>query len=629
MQDDAPTWQGPPPAAHQTPFPAAPFSAAGPAWEPGARVGELVLLEKLGQGGMGTVFLAEHPATGTRYAVKVLARDATARALARFEREGVAQAAADLHPNVLRVHSAGRLGERPYLVMAFAAGGSLAARLERGPLEPSAAARIVADVARGLASVHARGVLHRDLKPENVLFDERDAPQLADFGLAAIAGEERLTETGSLLGTPAYMAPELADANHAAQDERTDVYGLGAVLYHALTGEPPYTGDSMFVLLRKVLEGPPAPPRRLRPDLPAPLEAIVLHAMAREPDGRYPGAIALAEDLERFLAGERVLATPPRSRGLVLGLALGLTLGALALVAGALLTLRAAPREPAPASGSPSPSGSERSPAPTPSREPALRKATGEREWRNVKDGSLLIRIEPETFLMGQDGHERAGPRHQVRITRPYLIGKYEVTWAQFSAFCRATGTPRPSSEVKWRGRATVQIDPNSDNPVFNVTWREAAAYCAWAGGRLPTEAEWELAARGSDGRSFPGGETVLGKDGGWVLNADADAKFDIGDRFPTVSPAGSFPEGVSPRGCYDMCGNVWELVADRWATGFPPGPRTDPSGPAGQGPGLRVMKGGSWVQAIQGCTTYNRIQWSETTRAPTVGFRLARDAEP
>src|SRR5690606_8660426 len=153
-----------------------------------------------------------------------------------FRREGRAQAAADAHPNVVRVHASEEQDGVLYLAMDLAAGGDLARRIARGPLPPPEAARLVRDLARGLAPVPAAGVLHRDIKPENVLFDEQGTPKLVDFGLAHVAGEATLTRSNAFLGTPAAMAPEQAAGTPREVDERTDVYGLGVVLYQCLTG---------------------------------------------------------------------------------------------------------------------------------------------------------------------------------------------------------------------------------------------------------------------------------------------------------------------------------------------------------------------------------------------------------
>ena len=244
------------------------------------QVGPYRIERELARGGMGVVYAATDSETGARVAVKVCLGlgELEAEARARFERE--AQALARLrHPAIVSVHAA-RFDDPPYLVQALLPGGSLSERLATGPLPISAALQVVRRVGEALAYAHAQGVLHRDLKPENVLFDDRGQAQLADFGLAGFLSGERLTQTGALLGTPAYMAPEQAtDAKRV--DARADVYGLGALLYACLTGRAPFADRGGVVqTLNALLTQPPTPVARLRPDVPPALAAACERALA-------------------------------------------------------------------------------------------------------------------------------------------------------------------------------------------------------------------------------------------------------------------------------------------------------------------------------------------------------------
>ncbi|RMG19000.1 MAG: serine/threonine protein kinase [Planctomycetota bacterium] len=324
---------------------------AGSGWAPGAAVDGYRLLERLGRGGMGEVFRARHTATGAEVAIKSLLCLDELELVARFRREGEAQARADAHPAVLRVRSAGVSAGRPYLVLDYAAGGSLAQRLVGGPLPADDTARIGAALARGLAHMHRRGVLHRDLKPENVLFDEQGRPRLSDFGLSKLRGEDALTATGTLLGTPAAMPPEQV-RSAAAADERSDVYGLGAVLYACATGRLPFVGGGVLSVLDRVLREPPLPPGKLAP-LDAGLERIILRCLEKDPAARYATADALADALEDWLA--RKGAARPRARRVAVGLLLA---GACALAGLGFLawTKRSAAGRPASLRGSPQPS---------------------------------------------------------------------------------------------------------------------------------------------------------------------------------------------------------------------------------------------------------------------------------
>jgi hypothetical protein len=216
------------------------------------------------------------------------------------------------HPNVGRIHSAKLDGPTPYLVQDLLTGGTLLEQIHAGSMDVTLAVKIAAKLARGLQHSHEKGVLHRDLKPENVLFNDRREPQLVDFGLAYIsasAASRRLTNTGTVMGTPGYMAPEQAEGAGEV-DARTDVYGLGAVLYAMLTGGPPFKGTSIYAVLTKVLKDPPVPPTKVRPDISKHVERICLKALAKAPGERYPDANGLAQDLDAFLAGERTAANP-------------------------------------------------------------------------------------------------------------------------------------------------------------------------------------------------------------------------------------------------------------------------------------------------------------------------------
>ncbi len=266
----------------------------------GDRCGRLLLRDSLGKGGMAEVFLAEDPKTGGRYAVKTVLPVRDPELLLRFRREAQAQASVDAHPNVLKIHSWHDDPRGSYVVMEYAAGGDLTDCLrQRGRLSPEAAAGLVRDLANGLEHVHGAGVLHRDLKPANVLFDERGTAKLADFGLARIADAKSLTATGAVLGTPSYMSPEQAEGRPV--DARSDVYGLGAILYECLCGVPPFTGASVLGILAAVVERAPRRPRDYSAQIPVALEKLCLRCLAKDPSERFQSAGALAVAIESAL----------------------------------------------------------------------------------------------------------------------------------------------------------------------------------------------------------------------------------------------------------------------------------------------------------------------------------------
>lgn len=306
---------------------------------PEERLGPYVLRARAGAGGMGIVYRAEHVETGAVHALKVLLPGAGPEDVQRSLREAEALARVDGHRNVVRVHSAGKDAGRGWIAMEWVDGGSLERRLASGPLPPDEGAALVRALAEGLAHAHARGVLHRDIKPANVLLDEDGTPKLTDFGLARVAGLAALTRTGEALGTPSCMAPEQALAT--GTDERTDVYGLGVLLFHVLTGRPPFQGSTAIAVMEKVISTPPPRARAFAPQVPPWLDDVCWRAMAKAPEDRYPSAAALAAALARPSR-----AAPRRLLALVVGAAA--LLCAVGLAAGLAVRTAPAPR-PAPA----------------------------------------------------------------------------------------------------------------------------------------------------------------------------------------------------------------------------------------------------------------------------------------
>jgi len=267
-------------------------------------------LEKLGAGGMAVVHRALDRKLGREVALKELREElgVSAEGLARFRRE--AEAVARLaHPNVVSFFDLVEEGAHVFLVMELVKGEPLSHLLAARRLDTRGVVLLLEKVARGVQHAHENGVLHRDLKPGNILVAPSGEPKVADFGLARLAGERTLTATGEILGTPAYMPPEQARGETVS--ERADVYSLGAILYEALTGRPPFVADSMAALLQKVLNEEPTSPRLLNAKVHVDLETIALRCLAREPERRYASAGLVADELARFLRGEPIVARPP------------------------------------------------------------------------------------------------------------------------------------------------------------------------------------------------------------------------------------------------------------------------------------------------------------------------------
>jgi serine/threonine-protein kinase len=336
------------------------------------RLGSYEILEVLGRGGFGVVLKAFDPALSRMVAIKVLAAEYAARAAARkrFAREARA-AAAVAHEHVVPVHAVDADATPPYLVMAFIPGESLQQRLDRtGPLELREVLRIGTQTASGLAAAHAQGLVHRDIKPANIMLENGiERVRITDFGLARAVDDASVTQSGSVAGTPQYMAPEQAGGGPV--DQRADLFALGSTLYAMCTGEAPFRGNSGWAVLRQVCDGEPVPIRSLNPDVPSWLEGVVRKLHAKDPAGRFASAAEVAELLGRCLAhvqqpdlqplppqaaalGRPVPASPaPRTHPWRAAIALALVVS---LVGGGLVFLpRPGPRQPPPGRGEGSP----------------------------------------------------------------------------------------------------------------------------------------------------------------------------------------------------------------------------------------------------------------------------------
>ncbi|MCH2125608.1 MAG: serine/threonine protein kinase, partial [Pirellulaceae bacterium] len=293
-------------------------TVAGPPKSPVAgdmpikKFGEYDILQTIARGGMGVVYKARQRRLNRVVALKMILAGQFANQddVERFYLE--AESAAQLrHPNIVGIHEVGECDGQHYFSMNYIDGESLAERVRERPLSPLVAARFVKAISGAMAYAHTHGVLHRDLKPSNVMIDQDEVPLITDFGLAKRMEDElKLTVAGSILGTPSYMPPEQASGKIDELSVRSDIYSLGAILYELLTGRPPFGAAHPFETLQQVIEVEPVLPRLQNSSVPVDLETICLKCLQKEQERRYASGQELADELERFIQGEPILARP-------------------------------------------------------------------------------------------------------------------------------------------------------------------------------------------------------------------------------------------------------------------------------------------------------------------------------
>ena len=584
----------------------------------------------LGRGGMGVVYLARQLSLGRLVAIKVLPpipRAEMAEQTARFRREAELMARLT-HPNVVAIHDSGLADGRPFLVMEYIEGGDLKRQLVPDrPLDPARVRALIGPITRALVELHRNGILHRDLKPSNILMRDGQTPKLADFGIAVLGGSVGdMTRPGLAPGTPGYVAPE--QQYGLKVDERCDQYSLAAVAYELLTGRRPL--------------GPFGPPSRHHRGLSRAVDDAIMRALTEDRNGRFATVEEFAEALDRGLASSRPL--PLGRRWVWAGV------GAVALIGVGVLTVSSRPGQqaahapvtalstltpsiPPPETAIPAPK-----PAP-PAASAKTNKPPPERFQNGV--GMKMLLILPGEFEMGSPENDPDAtlderPRHRVRITRPYYLAECEVTNRQFLAFVEEEGYKTEAEQTglggyrydaqakdlvrkpNWNFRNPgYKQPPGADEPVVQVTWGDATAFCNWLAKneglpyRLPTEAEWEYACRaGTTTRWITGDDPAK-------LDQVAWTQRNAGHRLHPVGLKASNPWGLK-----DMHGNAWEWCDD-WFGPYPSSIVTDPTGPARGN--KRALRGGSWdFSGVVRTRSASRIPDPPDRAHFTHGFRVA-----
>ena len=623
------------------------------------------IVRRLGTGGMGTVFLAEQIGVGNRLvALKVLKRQLLddPEFLLRFQAEA-SSTGRIRHVNVVTVHESGQGDDgTPYIAMEFLEGESLRQALKWGGTLPVAeVAEILTQVARGLNSAHKLGMIHRDLKPDNIFLTHGDEGELivkvVDFGIAKLRESAAHTLAGTVLGTPAYMSSEQASGMPSDQlDARSDVYSLGIVVYEMLSGRVPFHSTTPLGYLRKHMLDDPPPFRAVAPGLPVPpqVEAVVMKALKKEREERYPTALEFARgfaaaalprpgaEVHQELPSTKIVipaperepaAPPPRLANAPAPADIAVQPPPRVPPARIVKAPGARPQEAKPSVAI--------SPTRTPANPPHFRIVESPSRLKYVVLGLTLmaaiaaviwyfvqpapappakipsassdmgksapggmVSIPTATFTMGRNHaiDPQSTPAHTVSVAA-FELDRRPVTNVQYAEFVTSTSHVAPNGWVHG-----TYPEGQAEWPVTGVSWDDANAYCSAKGWRLPTEAEWEYAAHGNDGRLYP-----WGNDFSPALTNSAEAALG------RPEAVGAHRDASSPFGVLDMSGNVWQWTADDYR----PYPGRQPTFviPAD----AKAIRGGSYQSDRFHVTTTTRNLDHASKRSPTIGFRCAK----
>ena len=603
------------------------------------------LMQEIASGGMGAVYRSFDHQLQKIVAVKVLLKNLSRnkKAFEMLRRE--AKLCLELtHPNIVRLYNLEIADDEIFLVMEYIDGEDLYEVLrKRRTLSVQELVPLLRALLNGLAAAHAEGVVHLDIKPENLMLKKDGTLKIADFGIARIYSEsmENRLPTSSrrrashMAGTMLYMAPEQFETGREI-GPATDIYSTGCVVYEMLSGLPPFYNDGDIVKRKVEEDVPPIP------GLPRAFAGILAKMLARSPEDRFESARAVLNQLTIYEAGAReelaAAKTQPmsiisqvegrsnttditgrnyadteinylerdstyvtesmylRRRNYIAGILVGLFVAALAVSLWALLPKGDSKIIPAQEGGAASAAG------------------PGRGHIQAVTQAPPIL-IPAGTFLMGHKGGYPDEKAHSVSMSA-FALGRYETTVGQYRACVEAGRCEPPDSKA---GCFDLASEKDVLKPVNCVTWSQARSYCLWKKGDLPTEAQWEYAARSTDNRTYPWGSAPADCDravifDGKIPGCNADAPWTVGSKKP----------GNAARGMSDMAGNVAEWIRDWYAPDTYTMKAQNPQGPANGT--LRVVRGGSFKtpKVNRWLKSYSRDKRKPDTATPGIGFRCA-----
>jgi formylglycine-generating enzyme required for sulfatase activity len=623
----------------------------------GTRITDKVTLTRpLGQGSMGSVWVADHAGLGIEVAVKFIAEElgpSRDDVLERFRRE-VTAAAQVKSPHVVHQYDYGVTDDGlPYIVMELLDGESLHDRIDRsGVLPPHETLQILGGVAKALTVAHAKGVIHRDIKPHNIHIKRIHGEVFAkvlDFGIAKVVHRsQELTLPGTIVGTPEYLCRDIIASKTPQYDEQVDLWSLAVVAYKCLTAQLPFQGDTLALILAALAVGDFVPPSQIRPELAPRYDRWFARAFSEDVEERFTSAAemvatfrevvdpdAVPWDQRETAVRDKVEPLPPPKKArrswplpLIVIVGLGLGAGATVYFRDALLAQFAPPAPTATAAAIPS---TTLSPQPVESAPPIVDAGADAADASVDRPPDLDVSVPAGNFWMGCHDdtdvtcEDDETPGHDVYVDA-FFIDRTEVRVSDYEdcvnagqcsnsglrGFILEGGRFGLSTKCNWKQKE------RADHPLNCVSHPQAERYCAWLDKRLPTEAEWERAARGDDRRTYPWGDEEPSCDLA-VMATGCGTKL--------TWPVASKVSDMSPFGVLDMGGNVREWVADWYDDEYydnspkrsPPGATTGLS---------RVARGGNWgVQIGQFMRVSDRESFVAATRSVHLGFRCARSA--